>query len=327
MPELTMLQAIREAMDEEMARDPNVFVLGEDVGVKGGVFLATDGLFQKYGAHRVIDTPIAESGIVGVAIGASLVGMRPVAEIQFADYILPAIDQILNEAARFRYRSNGTWSCPLVVRAPFGAGVHGGLYHSQSTEKLFCSTPGLWVVIPSNPYDAKGLLKAAIRCDDPVIFFEHKRAYRSIKGAVPTQDYTVPLGKADVKRRGDDLTVITYGLAVQEALQAADEIARQGVSVEIVDLRTLHPLDKDCVLESVKKTGKVLIIHEDIKTGGIGGEIAAIIAEEAFDYLDAPIRRLGAPDVPSVPFNDAYERYVVPDVARMAKAMHDLAKY
>jgi 2-oxoisovalerate dehydrogenase E1 component beta subunit len=326
MSELTMLQAIRQAMDEEMARDENVIILGEDVGVKGGVFLATDGLCQKYGAQRVIDTPIAESGIVGVAIGASLAGMRPVAEIQFADYILPAIDQILNEAARFRYRSNGDWYCPLVIRAPFGAGVHGGLYHSQSAEKLFCSTPGLWVVIPSNPYDAKGLLKAAIRCDDPVVFFEHKRAYRSIKSEVPTEDYTVPLGKAEVKRQGDDLTVITYGLAVQESLQAAGEIAREGINVEIVDLRTLYPMDKDCVLESVKKTGKALIIHEDNKTGGIGGEIAATIAEEAFDWLDGPIRRLAAPDIPSVPFNDAYERYMLPDVKRMANAMRDLAK-
>ncbi len=327
MPELTMLQAIRQALDEEMARDENVFILGEDVGIKGGVFLATDGLYAKYGANRVVDTPIAESGLVGVAIGASLVGMRPVAEIQFADYMSQAIDQILNEAARFRYRSNGDWYCPLVIRAPFGAGIHGGLYHSQSVEKLFCSTPGLWVVIPSNPYDAKGLLKAAIRCDDPVVFFEHKRAYRSIKTDVPTGDYVIPLGKAVVKRAGDDLTVIAYGLAVQDALQAAETLAPEGIHAEVVDLRTLYPMDRDCVLDSVKKTGKALIVHEDNKTGGIGGEIAALIAEQAFEWLDAPVVRVASPDVPSVPFNESYERYFLPDVEGITAAMRRLARY
>ncbi len=327
MPELTMLQAIREALDEEMARDENVFVLGEDIGRKGGVFLVTEGLYQKYGAYRVIDTPIAESGIVGVAIGASLVGMRPVAEIQFADYIPQAVDQILNEAARFRYRSNGAWHCPLVIRAPFGAGIHGGLYHSQSVEKLFCSTPGLWVVIPSNPYDAKGLLKAAIRCDDPVVFFEHKRAYRSIKAEVPADNYLVPLGRAEVKRTGQDLTVIAYGLAVQDTLQAAEKVARDGIRVEVVDLRTLYPMDQDCVLSSVKKTGKALIVHEDNKAGGIGGEIAALIAEQAFEWLDGPIMRVAGPDIPSVPFNDTYERFFLPDVGRIIAAMRQLANY
>ncbi len=233
----------------------------------------------------------------------------------------------MNEAARFRYRSNGAWHCPLVIRAPFGAGIHGGLYHSQSVEKLFCSTPGLWVVIPSNPYDAKGLLKAAIRCDDPVVFFEHKRAYRSVKRDVPTGDYIVPLGQADVKRTGLDLTVIAYGLAVQDALQAADEVAREDISVEVVDLRTLYPMDEDCVLGSVKKTGKALIVHEDNKTGGLGGEIAAKIAEQAFEWLDGPIMRVAGPDIPSVPFHESYERYFLPDVGRIAWAIRHLARY
>lgn len=327
MPELNVLQAIREAMDEEMARSEDVIVLGEDVGVKGGVFLATDGLHKKYGGERVIDTPIAESGIVGVAIGASLVGMRPVAEIQFADYILPAIDQILNEAALFRYRSHGAWYCPMVVRAPYGAGVHGGLYHSQSNEKLFCSRPGLWVVIPSTPYDAKGLLKSAIRCDDPVVFFEHKRSYRLIKGEVPSHDYTVPLGQADIKRRGKTLTVVTYGMVVHEALEAAGLVAAEGIDVEVVDLRTLYPMDKATVLESVKKTGKALVAHEDQKTGGVGGEIAALIAEEAFEWLDAPVLRLAGADVPTVPFNDTLEAYYLPGVKKMVEMIRRLAAY
>ncbi|MBI3941368.1 MAG: alpha-ketoacid dehydrogenase subunit beta [Chloroflexi bacterium] len=324
---ITLLQAIRDGLHEEMTRDENVIILGEDVGVKGGVFLATDGLFKDFGPDRVIDTPIAESSIVGVAIGASLVGMRPVAEIQFADYILPAIDQILNEAARFRYRCNGDWYCPLVIRAPYGAGVHGGLYHSQSVEKLFCSTPGLYVVIPATPYDAKGLLKTAIRTDDPVLFFEHKRAYRLIKGEVPAGDYTIPLGKADIKRAGQHLTVITYGLAVHDALQAAEQVAAEDLDVEVVDLRTLYPMDRETILNSAKKTGKVLVYHEDNKTGGVGGEIAAMIAEEAFEWLDGPILRLGAPDIPPTPFNETLERYYLPDVPRLITAIRRLATY
>src|SRR5262245_22105697 len=253
MPETTFIDAIRSGLADIMAEDSSVFVLGEDVGVKGGVFLATDGLMQQYGENRVIDTPIAEISIVGLAIGASLHGLKPVAEIQFADYIHPAIDQIINEAAKFRYRSNGDWHCPIVVRAPFGAGIHGGLYHSQSSEALFTSTPGLKVVIPATPYDAKGLLIAAIGDPDPVIYFEHKQLYRSQRGEVPEGMYSVPLGKATVRRAGTDLSMFTYGLMVHYSLAAAHEVAADGISVEVIDLRTLYPLDKAAILESVKK--------------------------------------------------------------------------
>src|SRR5215211_6104258 len=258
MPQLNMVEAIRSALSDALAEDERVLVLGEDVGIKGGVFLATDGLLKQYGELRVVDMPIAEAGIVGIAIGASLHGLRPVAEIQFADYIHPAIDQILNEAARFRYRSNGDWSCPIVVRAPFGAGVHGGFYHSQSAEALFASTPGLKVVAPSTPYDAKGLLIAAIRDPDPVVFFEHKQLYRSVRGDVPEGCYTVPLGSAAVRREGSDLSLYTYGLMAHLSLAAAELVAAEGLSVEVIDLRTLYPLDTATILASVKKTGKAL---------------------------------------------------------------------
>jgi 2-oxoisovalerate dehydrogenase E1 component beta subunit len=327
MPELTFIEAIRSAMAEAMADDPDVFILGEDVGIKGGVFLATDGLYQQYGTKRVIDTPIAEISIVGIAIGAALHGLKPVAEIQFADYIHPAIDQIINEAAKFRYRSNGDWSCPIVVRAPFGAGIHGGLYHSQSSEALFTSTPGLKVVIPSTPYDAKGLLIAAVRDPDPVIFFEHKQLYRSQRGEVPAGVYTVPLGSATVRRVGSDVSLYTYGLMAHYALSAAERVATDGISVEVIDLRTLYPLDKALILESVKKTGKALIVHEDNLTGGVGGEISAIIAEHAFEYLDGPVRRLASPDLPAVAFNDDLEAHYMLNPDKIATAIRDLAAY
>src|SRR5258706_3780406 len=279
MPQMNMVEAIRSALADALAEDERVFVLGEDVAVKGGVFLATDGLLKQYGEQRVVDMPIAEAAIVGIAIGASLHGLRPVAEIQFADYIHPAIDQIINEAAKFRYRSNGDWSCPIVVRAPFGAGIHGGLYHSQSTEALFTSTPGLKVVIPATPYDAKGLLIAAIRDPDPVIFFEHKQLYRSQRGEVPSGSYSVPIGSAAIARTGADISLYTYGLMLHYSLTAADQVAADGIDVEGIALPTLYPLDKRLVLDSVKKTGKALIVHEDNLTGGIGGEISALIAE------------------------------------------------
>lgn len=327
MPHLTFIEAIRSAMTDAMAEDDSVIVLGEDVAIKGGVFLATDSLLDKYGEKRVIDTPIAECSIVGLAIGAALHGLRPIAEIQFADYIHPAIDQILNEAALFRYRSNGDWSCPIVVRAPFGAGIHGGLYHSQSSEALFTSTPGLKVVIPSTPYDAKGLLIAAIRDPDPVIFFEHKQLYRSVRGDVPDGTYTVPIGEATVVRPGTDISLFTYGLMTHFSLTAADEVARDGIGVEVIDLRTLYPLDKTPILEAVKKTGKALIVHEDNLTGGIGGEISAIIAEHAFEYLDGPIRRLASPDVPPVAFNDDLEAHYMLNPQKIAAAIRDLATY
>src|SRR6202165_4418593 len=260
MPEMTLVEAIRGALADEMAADARVIVLGEDVAVKGGVFLATDGLLARFGERRVIDTPVAEIAVAGLAIGASLHGLRPVAEIQFADYIHPAIDQIINEAARFRYRSNGDWSCPIVVRAPFGAGVHGGLYHSQSVEALFFHVPGLKIVIPSTPYDCKGLLKSAIRDDDPVLFFEHKKSYRRLRGEVPDEDYVVPLGKADIKRQGRDLSIITYGIGVHLALEASERLAAEGIDVEILDLRTLLPLDTEAIKSSVARTSKVLIL-------------------------------------------------------------------
>ncbi len=327
MPEMTFIEAIRSAMTDIMAEDDSVIVLGEDVGIKGGVFLATDGLLDKYGEDRVIDTPIAECSIVGLAIGASLHGLRPIAEIQFADYIHPAIDQILNEAALFRYRSNGDWSCPIVVRAPFGAGIHGGLYHSQSTEALFTSTPGIKVVIPSSPYDAKGLLIAAVRDPDPVIFFEHKQLYRSIHGNVPDGTFTVPIGKAAIVRPGTDISLFTYGLMTHFSLTAAEVLTHDGISAEVIDLRTLYPLDTALILESVQKTGKALIVHEDNLTGGIGGEISAIIGEDAFEYLDAPIRRLASPDIPPVAFNDDQEAHYMLNPQKIADAIRDLAAY
>src|SRR3712207_5258036 len=317
MAHLTFIEAIRGAMADAMAADDAVVVLGEDVGIKGGVFLATDGLFARFGEERVIDTPIAEASVVGLAIGMSLHGLRPVAEIQFADYIHPAIDQILNEAARFRYRSNGDWSCPIVVRAPFGGGVHGGFYHSQSTEALFTSTPGLKVVAPSTPYDAKGLLIAAIRDPDPVIFFEHKQLYRMQRAEVPEGTYALPLGQAAILRSGDDLSLYTYGLMAHYSLAAAELVAHEGIDVEVIDLRTLYPLDVPTILESVKKTGKALIVHEDNLTGGLGGEIAAIVAEQAFEHLDGPIMRLAGPGVAATAFARSLEHEFVPSTGRV----------
>lgn len=310
MPVISYIDAINLAMKEEMERDDSVFVLGEDVGLKGGVFKATTGLYDQFGEARVLDTPLAESAIAGVAIGAAMYGMRPIAEMQFADFIMPAVNQIVSEAAKIRYRSNNDWSCPLVVRAPFGGGIHGALYHSQSVEAMFAGTPGLKIVIPSTPYDAKGLLKAAIRDPDPVLFFEHKRAYRLIKGEVPTDDYTLPIGKADVKREGDDVTVITYGLAVHFALQAAERLAKDGIETHILDLRTVYPLDQEAIIEAARKTGKILLITEDNKEGSIMGEVAAIIAEHCLFELDAPIKRLAGPDVPAMPYSPTMEKFL-----------------
>lgn len=252
MPVISYIDAITMALKEEMERDDKVFILGEDVGKKGGVFKATAGLYDEFGEDRVLDTPLAESAIAGVGIGAAMYGYRPVAEMQFADFIMPAVNQIISEASRIRYRSNNDWSCPIVIRAPFGGGVHGALYHSQSVEKVFFGQPGLKIVVPSSPYDAKGLLKAAIRDNDPVLFFEHKRAYRLLKGEVPETDYIVPIGEANVVREGDDITVITYGLAVQFAQQAAERLAAEGVEAHILDLRTIYPLDQEAIIEATK---------------------------------------------------------------------------
>ncbi|MDP6402213.1 MAG: alpha-ketoacid dehydrogenase subunit beta [SAR202 cluster bacterium] len=323
----TVLEAVREAMREEMVLDERVFVMGEDVGARGGVFLATDGFLDGFGEARVIDTPLAESSIAGIAVGAAVNGMRPIAEIEFADFIWPTINQLVGEAARIRYGSNGQVCVPLVVRAPYGGGVRGALYHSQSVEAYFAHAPGLTVVTPATPYDAKGLLKSAIRSDDPVIFLEHKRTYRMVKGEVPESEYTVPLGAADVKRDGADVSLITYGLMVHHCMEAANELAGEGVDAEVVDLRTVRPLDKETMLESVKKTGKALIVHEDNKAGGIGAEVAAIISEEAFDHLDGPVTRLAGPEVPAMPFSPPLEDMFMINSAKIADAVRRLARY
>ncbi|OMF60607.1 alpha-ketoacid dehydrogenase subunit beta [Paenibacillus sp. FSL R5-0490] len=324
---ISYIDAVTMAIREEMERDPKVFVLGEDVGKKGGVFKATQGLYDKFGEDRVIDTPLAESAIAGVGIGAAMYGMRPIAEMQFADFIMPAVNQIISEAARIRYRSNNDWSCPIVVRAPYGGGVHGALYHSQSVEAVFANQPGLKIVMPSTPYDVKGLLKAAIRDEDPVLFFEHKRAYRLIKGEVPDDDYVLPIGKADVKREGEDITVITYGLCVHFALQAAERLAKDGISAHILDLRTVYPLDKEAIIEAASKTGKVLLLTEDNKEGSIMGEVAAIIAENCLFELDAPIQRLAGPDVPAMPYAPTMEKFFMVNPDKVEKAMRELAEF
>jgi 2-oxoisovalerate dehydrogenase E1 component subunit beta len=323
----TLIEGIREALDEEMERDERVWLLGEDVGKKGGVFLATDGLYGKYGEARVLDTPLAESCIVGVAIGSALNGLIPVAEIQFADFIHPAFDQIVSEAARIRYRSNGDYSCPITIRAPYGGGVHGGLYHSQSVEAFFAHVPGLKVVMPSTPADAKGLLKSSVRDPDPVIFLEHKKTYRLIKDEIPDGEHLVPIGPAAVRREGRNVSVFAYGLMTHYCLEAAEVVANDGIDVEVVDLRTVKPLDKETVLGSVQKTARALIVYEDNLTGGFGAEVAAVIAEEAFDHLDAPVTRVAAPDVPAMPFNKPQEDAFLPSPERIADAIRKLAAY
>ncbi len=322
----TYLDAIHDALWEEMERLPAMIILGEDIQ-EGGVFRATDGMLDRFGPQRVLDTPLAESSIVGVSIGMAQNGCVPVAEIQFADFAYPAFNQLISEAARWRYRSNGGWGCPIVVRIPFGAGIRGALYHSQSIEALLAHVPGLKVVVPSTPYDAKGLLKAAIRDPDPGIYLEHKKAYRLLKEELPEGDYTVPIGPAQLRRDGADLTVIAFGLMVHECMEAAEALAQEGIDATVLDVRTLAPLDRDAILDAARRTGKVLIVYEDNLTGGIGAEIAAIIAEHAFNDLDAPIRRLAAPDIPAMPFNGGMEDYCLPSKEKIAVAMRDLAAY
>jgi pyruvate/2-oxoglutarate/acetoin dehydrogenase E1 component len=324
MAEVTYLEAIREGMREEMRQDKSVYILGEDVGVYGGAFKVTAGFLDEFGPERVIDTPLSESAIVGAAIGSALMGQRPIAEMQFADFIVCAFDQIVNMAAKLHYRTN--LAVPIVIRGPSGAGTHGGPFHSQSPEAWFAHTPGLKVVIPSTPYDAKGLIKAAIRDNNPVIYFEHKYLYRRAKGEVPDEDYIVPIGKADVKRSGRDMTIITYGAMVPESLAAAEELVREGIDIEVLDLRTILPLDKQAILDSVKKTSKVLIVTEDTLSYGVGAEVAAIIGEEAFEYLDGPIMRLAAPDTP-VPFAPPLEAAFLPNAQKIANAARQLAAY
>lgn len=328
MAEHTLIEGIRQAMDEELARDENVFIVGEDVGKRGGVFRATQGLYEKYGPERILDSPLAELSIVGVGIGAALYGMRPICEIQFADFIHPAFNQIVNEAAKMCYRSNADWTVPMVIRAPYGGGIGGGLYHSQSVEAFFTHVPGLKVVVPSTPLDAKGLLKSAVRDPNPVLYFEPKKGYRLIRGDIPEgEEVLVPLGKAKVTRPGTHMSVFAYGMMHHYCLQAAHNVAEEGIDVEVVDLRTLLPLDKEAVLTSVRKTSKALIVYEDNLSGGFGAEVAAVLADEAFVDLDAPVKRLGAPDVPAVPFSHPLQDWFMPDPEKIAAAMLDLAAF
>jgi len=324
---LTVIEAVRDAMREEMLRDSNVLIMGEDIGSRGGVFLATDGLHHEFGDERIIDTPLAESSIVGIALGAAMSGMRPIAEIEFADFIWPTINQVVGEAARVRYGTNGKLHAPMVLRAPQGGGVRGGLYHSQSVESIFAHTPGLKVVTPATPFDAKGLLKSAIRDDDPVIFLEHKRTYRLVRGEVPDQEFTIPIGKGDIKRQGSDITVITYGLMVHHCIEAATDLEDDGISVEIIDLRSLRPLDFELILASVRKTGKVLIVHEDSKILGVGAEIAALVSEKAFEYLDGPIMRLAGPEVPAMPFSPPLEEMYMLNSEKILNSIKQLMTY
>ncbi len=327
MPELRYVDALNQAHHEEMARDERVVVMGEDVGRKGGVFGVTMGLYDKFGEERVIDSPLAESSIAGVAIGMAANGLLPIAEFQFADFIHPAFNQIVSEAARMRYRSNNGYGCPLVFRAPYG-GSHGtALYHSQSIESFYAHVPGMKVVAPSTPADVKGMLKSAVRDPDPVLFLEHKRMYRLVRGEVPEGDHTVPIGPAVVRREGTDLSVFAFGWMLHEALQAAQTVSAEGISAEVVDLRTLKPLDKKTILHSVAKTSRALIIYEDNRFIGFGAEVAALIAEEAFESLDAPVMRLAGPDVPGIPFAKPLEEWFSISQEKIVQAMRRLAAY
>jgi 2-oxoisovalerate dehydrogenase E1 component beta subunit len=321
---LTYLEAIRAAMLEEMERDPRVFVIGEDVGTYGGAFRVTAGFLEKFGPERVVDTPISETAIVGASVGAALMGMRPIAEMQFIDFISCAFDMLVNYAAKSRYRWGG--AVPMVVRGPCGGGVHGGPFHSQNPESYFMNVPGLKIVAPGTPSDAKGLMTAAIRDPDPVIYLEHKFLYRRLKEEVPAGDHVVPIGKARVARFGKDVSIITYGAMLQVALEAAETAARDGVQVEVVDLRTLLPLDEETILASAARTGKVIVLHEATRTGGPGGEVAALIAERAFEYLDAPIVRVSPPDTP-VPYSPPLEEYFLPNADKVGRAVRALVGY
>ncbi|MGK0619302.1 alpha-ketoacid dehydrogenase subunit beta [Meiothermus cerbereus] len=324
MPTMTLIQAINEALDEEMNRDERVMLLGEDVGKRGGVFLATEGLQQKYGPERVVDTPLAEAAIIGAAVGLAAHGMRPVAEIQFADYVFPGIDQLFSQAAKLRYRSGGQFSAPMVVRMPTGGGVKGGHHHSQSPEAHFAHTAGLKVIVVSTPYDAKGLLKAAIRNDDPVVFMEPKRLYRAVKEEVPSDDYLLPIGKAAIRRTGRDITLVSYGGPMVETLKAAEEMVAAGIDPEVIDLRTVMPWDKQTVLESVAKTGRLLMISEAPRTASMASEVTATISEELFDQLLAPPLRVTGFDTP---YPLAQDKLYMPTVTRILNAAKRLLDY
>jgi 2-oxoisovalerate dehydrogenase E1 component beta subunit len=329
MTEKNVVTAIRDALHDELASDERVILLGEDVGARGGVFRISDGWMAEFGEHRIIDTPLAESGIVGVAIGMAVHGLLPVAEIQFADFIHPAFDQIVSEAARMRYRSNGDFGVPLVIRTPYGGGIHGALYHSQSIEAFYAHVPGLKVVMPSTPADAAGLLRSAIRDPDPVLFLEHKKTYRAVKGDVPDEHIEVPIGVADVKREGTDLSVITYGYELHRCLEAAQRLEEdERISVEVVDVRTIAPLDVETILSSVRKTSRAMVVYEDNRSFGAGAEIAATIAEESMFDLDAPIVRIGGPDIPAMPFAAALEHfYTEPEPDHLYRRMLSLARF
>ena len=324
MAEVTYLEAIRQALDEEMARDPSVVLIGEDIGVYGGAFKATEGLLARYGWERVIDTPISETAIIGAAVGMSYLGLRPVAEMQFMDFIACCFNQITNIAAKSHYR----WGAPapIVVRGPSGGGVHGGPFHSANPEMYFVHTPGLKVVCPATAHDAKGLLKSAIRDNNPVLFFEHKFLYRRAKEELPAGEYSVPIGRAAVRREGRDLTIVSYAAMMHPSLDAAGELAKEGIECEVIDLRTLLPLDRETILASVRKTNKLLVVHEDTRTGGIAGEIAAVVCEEAFGDLDGPIVRVTSPDTP-VPYSPPLEEHYLPNAAGIAEAARRLAHY
>jgi 2-oxoisovalerate dehydrogenase E1 component beta subunit len=327
MPEITMIEAVRLAMKEEMEGDDSVVLIGEDIGPYGGAFRATEGLFEQFGEKRVIDTPISESAIIGVALGMALMGFRPVAEIQFADFISCGFDQIVNQTATLRYRTAGDMHAPMVIRAPSAAGVHGGLYHSQSPEGWFAHTPGLKVIVPSSAHDAKGLLKAAIRDEDPVIFFEPKYLYRRAKDEVPDEDYIVPIGKANILQEGSDLSLITYGSMVHLSLDAVKKLAdEEDLSIELIDLRTISPLDKETIYKSIKKTNRAVLVYEDHRTLGIGAEIAALLADELFEYLDTPIARVASPDTP-VPFSPPLEDFYLPKQEDVIAAVHRVLEY
>jgi 2-oxoisovalerate dehydrogenase E1 component beta subunit len=328
MPELSNVQAVAETLRSEFRRDDRYIILGEDVAKRGGVFRVTEGFLAEFGPERVIDTPLAEAAIVGVAIGAAIGGLRPVAEMQFADFSAPAFEQIVDEAARMRYRSNGAFGVPLTIRMPWGAGVHGALYHSQSVEAFYAHVPGLKVVVPSTPRDITGMLRSALRDPDPVIFLEHKATYRAVKGDVPDDpEFTIPLGPADVKREGTDLTVYAYGLMLHHCLKAAETLAAEGISVEVVDIRSLRPLDEATIVETATKTGKCLVVYEDNRLFGAGAEICALIAERAFESLDAPVMRIGGPESPATPFAKSLEDAFMPNPATIAEAMRRLARY
>lgn len=327
MAEKNIVQALHDTLFEEMKRDDKVVVLGEDVGARGGVFRATMGFLEEFGERRVIDTPLDECLIAGVAIGMALDGLRPVAEMQFADFIWPAANQMISEAARIRYRSNGDFEVPLVIRAPYGGGVHGALYHSQSIEAFFAHVPGLKVVVPSTPYDIKGMLIQALQDPDPVLFLEHKKTYRMVKGDVPDERYMVPFGAAEVRRAGGDLTCVSYGLMHHYCLEAAERLAQDGIEVEVLDVRSIFPLDTETILSSVAKTNKVMIVYEDNKFLGIGAEIAAQIAEKALFELDGPIVRMGGPHVPAMPYSSTLEHWFLPDADRIEQEMRKLAGF